>query len=143
MANGRNAQGIVAGRHPREDQSMKRILYSGGTIVTGDEVADAILEYASELARHDSSDTLDVPTLTDTGLAGHTQLLLGPASQFVVEEYETSSDDPIDDGLVDTIREKTSHLQAPKPIPSESTSGYPDLDEPTEVPDPPLADSDS
>jgi hypothetical protein len=29
---------------------MKRILYSGGAVVTGDQVADAILEYASELA---------------------------------------------------------------------------------------------
>jgi hypothetical protein len=139
MANGRNAQGIVARRHPREDQNMKRILYSGGTVVTGDQVADAILEYAGELARHESSDTLDVPTITETGLAGHTQLLLGPASQFVVEEYETSSDDPVDADLVDAIREKTAHLQAPRPIPSASTTGYPELDEPTEVPDPPLA----
>jgi hypothetical protein len=143
MANNRNAQGVVARQDHREDQSMKRILYSGGTIVTGDQVADAILEYASELARHEFSDTIDVPTITDAGLAGHTQLLLGPASQFVVEEYETGSDDPIDEGLVETIREKTAHLQAPKPIPSEGTSGYPDLDEPTEVPDPPLAHADS
>jgi hypothetical protein len=118
---------------------MKRILYSGGIVVTGDQVADAILEYASELARQESSDTLDVPSINEAGVIGHTQLLLGPASQFVVEEVETSFDDPVDPDLVDTINEKTGHLQAPKPVASSSTVDYPDLDEPTEVPDPPLA----
>ncbi|SKA89749.1 hypothetical protein SAMN06295879_1221 [Agreia bicolorata] len=118
---------------------MKRILYSGGTVVTGDQVADAILEYASELARQESSDTLQVPSINDAGVLVHTQLLLGPASQFIVEEVETSTEDPVDLELVEKIREKTGHLQAPRPVASSSTSDYPDLDEPTEVPDPPLA----
>jgi hypothetical protein len=121
---------------------MKRILYSGGTVVTGDQVADAVLEYASELARQESSDTLDVPSVTEAGVLGHTQLLLGPASQFVVEEFESELDDLVDADLVESIREKTGHLQAPRPVASTTMSDYPDLDEPTEVPDPPLADSD-
>jgi hypothetical protein len=122
---------------------MKRILYSGGVVVTGDQVADAILEYASELARHESSDTLQVPSITEAGVVSHTQLLLGPASQFVIEEFETSFDDPVDAGLMETIAEKMIHLQAPRPVASASTAGYPDLDEPTEVPDPPLTDTKS
>ena len=120
---------------------MKRILYGGGSVVTGDQVADAVLEYASELARQESSDTLQVPTVNDAGVAGRTQLLLGPASQFIVEEVETSFDDPIDLELVESIREKTAHLQAPKPVASTDLTDYPDLDDTTEVPDPPLADA--
>jgi hypothetical protein len=118
---------------------MKRILYSGGAVVTGDQVADAILEYASELARQESSDTIDVPSINDAGTLVHTQLLLGPASQFIVEEIETTIEDPVDLGLVETISERTGLLQAPRPVASNNTSDYPDLDEPTEVPDPPLA----
>lgn len=118
---------------------MKRILYSGGTVVTGDQVADAVLEYASELARQESSDTLNVPSVTEAGVLGHTQLLLGPASQFVVEEFESELDDPVDADLVESIREKTGHLQAPRPVASTNMSDYPDLDELTEVPNPPLA----
>ncbi|WP_374945826.1 hypothetical protein [Agreia sp.] len=120
---------------------MKRILYSGGAVMTGDHLADAVLEYASELARQESSDTLDVPSISDAGVAGHTQLLLGPASQFVVEEVETDVDDPFDAELVETIAEKTRHLQAPKPVASTSTADYPDLDAATEAPVPPPADS--
>lgn len=122
---------------------MKRILYSGGSVVTGSVVADAVLEYASELARQESSDTLQIPSVTESGTSGNTQLLLGPASQFVVEEVETSIVDPVDDDLVENIRTKTAHMQAPKPVAESSTSDYPDLDEPVEVPDPPLADADS
>ena len=120
---------------------MKRILYSGGSVVTGDRVADAVLEYASELARQESSDTLQIPSVSDAGTAGHTQLLLGPASQFIVEEVETSVDDPTDADLVERIREKTAHLQAPKPVASTDLTDYPDIDDTTEVPDPPLADA--
>lgn len=122
---------------------MKRILYSGGSVLTGNQLADAVLEYASELARQESSDTLEIPSVNEAGTAGHTQLLLGPASQFVVEEVETSVEDPLDAGLVEGIREKTAHIQAPKPVASADLTDYPDLDDTTEVPDPPLADADS
>ena len=138
-ANSAPAQGVVGRGDPGEDQRMKRILYSGGAVTTGDQVADAILEYASELARQESSDTLQVPSINDAGTLVHTQLLLGPASQFIVEEVETSAEDPVDPELVEKIRERTSHLQAPRPVASNNTTDYPDLDEPTEVPDPPLA----
>jgi len=120
---------------------MKRILYSGGSVVTGDRVANAVLEYASELARQESSDTLQIPSVTEAGSAGRTQLLLGPASQFIVEEVETSVEDPTDEELVESIREKTAHLQAPKPVASSDLTDYPDLDDTTEAPDPPLTDA--
>ena len=138
-ANRSATQGVVARNDPGEDQSMKRILYSGGAVVTGDQVADAILEYASELARQESSDTLEVPSINDAGTLVHTQLLLGPASQFIVEEVDTATEDPIDLGLVQKISNRTAHLQAPRPVASSNTSDYPDLDDPTEVPNPPLA----
>lgn len=120
---------------------MKSILYSGGIVVTGDRIADAVLEYASELARHESSDTVRIPTLNEAGESGLTQLLLGPASQFVVEEVDLPFDEPIDEVLLGAITEKTMHLQDPKPVASKDTIDYPDIDDATETPDPPLADS--
>ena len=79
---------------------MKSILYSGGTVITGDDIADAVLEYASELARHESSDTLEIPTVDAEGQTGRTKLLLGPASQFVVAQSTVPAEDPVDDELV-------------------------------------------
>jgi hypothetical protein len=119
---------------------MKRILYNGGTVITGDAIAHAVIEYASELARHESSDTVDIPTVNAAGVSARTELLLGPASQFVIEPVGSAQDDPIDEALIAEIETKTTKLLDPKPVASADTSGYPDLDEPTETPDPPLAE---
>jgi hypothetical protein len=120
---------------------MKRILYNGGTVITGDAIAHAIIEYASELARHESSDTVDIPTVNGGGVATRAEMLLGPASQFVIEPVDTEAEDPIDEALVAEIEGKTAKLLAPRPVASADTSGYPDFDEPTESPDPPLAEA--
>jgi hypothetical protein len=120
---------------------MKRILYNGGTVITGDAIAHAVLEYASELARHESSDTVDIPTVNAEGVGARAELLLGPASQFVVEPVGADQDDPTDDALVAEIESKTAKLLAPRPVASADSSGYPDFDEPTESPDPPLAEA--
>jgi len=120
---------------------MKRILYNGGTVITGDAIAHAIIEYASELARHESSDTVDIPTVNAEGDYARAEMLLGPASQFVIETIAAEQEDPADEALVTEIEAKTAQLLAPRPVASADTSGYPDFDEPTETPDPPLTEA--
>lgn len=65
---------------------MKRMKFAGGAIITGGMVADALLEYATKLSGSLKSVSVDVPVLeTDGSTAIHT-LLIGPGSQFDVEE---------------------------------------------------------
>jgi len=65
-------------------------MYAGGSVVTSDGIANIVLEYASELARVETSATLDVPTIAEDGTLHSAQLLLGPASQLIAVDAEDS-----------------------------------------------------
>ena len=69
---------------------MMRLEYAGGTILTGSLIADAVLRYAAALSDADLATPLDVPGRTNEGVEGRFQILLGPASQIMVEP----TDDP-------------------------------------------------
>jgi hypothetical protein len=65
---------------------MKRITYSGGSIVTGDAITAALLEYTTTVSDAENSVTVDVTVLEDNGETSIHTLLLGPASQFDVTD---------------------------------------------------------
>jgi hypothetical protein len=75
---------------------MKRIFYSSGSVVTGDQIAEAVIRYAAVLALRDTSDTIDVPIALDSGRVDRAQLLIGPASELAVVPEESDMDDPED-----------------------------------------------
>lgn len=63
---------------------MKRIRMGGAAdVVTDDAVAELVLEYARELGRVSTTDTVGVPAALESQ-AVTTDLLLGPASQISV-----------------------------------------------------------
>lgn len=65
---------------------MKRMKFAGGAIITGSAVADALLDYATKLSGSLASVRVDVPVLETDGTTKIHTLLIGPASQFDVEE---------------------------------------------------------
>jgi hypothetical protein len=75
---------------------MKRIFYSSGSVVTGDQIAEAVIRYAEVLALRDTSDTIDVPIALSSGRVDRAQLLIGPSSDLVVVPEESDMDDPED-----------------------------------------------
>ncbi|MDR5698962.1 hypothetical protein [Agromyces aerolatus] len=62
---------------------MKRILYASGGFLTDDEVADALMQYASVLAIVNSADVVTLPGVDDEGTVREIQLVVGPASQIL------------------------------------------------------------
>jgi hypothetical protein len=89
---------------------MKRISYSGEVLVTGDEIADALVAYAAVLARADSSDSITIPTLTDSGEHPVT-FLIGPASQIVVtDDEEHDGAQLLDQAVVDDLNRRARHV---------------------------------
>lgn len=89
---------------------MDRIHYAGDTLLTGSDIAHALLEYARALAQAGSAETVEIPTLNDDGERGRAEILVGPASQLVSHPEDVSSDEIIDAGLVATLRERTQNL---------------------------------
>lgn len=61
---------------------MREVSYAGGTFVTSDEIADALLDYAAALANADRATAISVPALGPDGPI-EVRILVGPASQIV------------------------------------------------------------
>lgn len=108
---------------------MMRVEYAGGTMLTGSQIADAVLRYASALSDAHLSMSLDVPGRTADGVNGRFQILLGPASQILVEP--TGDPDEIVDAefLVEINRVTALLLEPPNVEPTDDliTEGL-DLD---------------
>jgi hypothetical protein len=93
---------------------MKCIHYAGGVFLTGDRIADAVIEYAIALARAAWADRVDAPIVTD-GRIGTVTLVLGPGSQLLIETVEDTRDDPTDDELVHDLIRRAELLPQPSP----------------------------
>jgi hypothetical protein len=92
---------------------MQLIHYSGDTYLTGDDIAFAVIEYAKTLALAESSATVGIPFQREDTSTGHLELLIGPASQLVLESSTTSGDELRDDELVASLTQKTALAQSP------------------------------
>ena len=90
---------------------VKRILYAGGSFLTGDGIADAVLDYAAELANAGKAAKLDVPALDLEQRPELVSLLVGPASQILAEPVSLGQE--IDDETFTAqLRRKTRVLQS-------------------------------
>jgi hypothetical protein len=65
---------------------MKHIHYGTSVILTSDDVADALIEYAAALAGGGRADTIAVPCVGPDGIMTTTKILIGPSSELIVED---------------------------------------------------------
>jgi hypothetical protein len=79
---------------------MKRIAYAGGSFLTGDRIADAILDYAAVLARSGQSDHVRVPGFGNGDALLTFDLVLGPASQILAEPVGDPRAELEDDAVI-------------------------------------------
>ena len=71
---------------------MDRIHYAGDSILTGTDIARALLAYAQALAVAGTSATVDIPVVNERdGSIGRSELLIGPASQLTGERLSGPS----------------------------------------------------
>ena len=94
---------------------MMRLEYAGGTLLTGEAIADVVVSYAAALARAETSVDIEVPGITSDGVHGSFKILLGPASEIIVEP----TDDPeevVDEEFVARTREAMMRLEHPPEV---------------------------
>lgn len=65
---------------------MKLITYAGGTILTGDHVAEALLSYVTEHSRGQESVAVEIRVLEPDGSTRTHTLVLGPATELNVAD---------------------------------------------------------
>lgn len=92
---------------------MHRVHYAGGSVLTGDAIAGALLEYAAALARKSSSATVEIPVREPDGNRGIAQVLIGPASQLVSTHEQSETNEIEDDELVKRFELATRRLATP------------------------------
>lgn len=92
---------------------MKILIYAGAELMTGDAIANAVLEYCAALAESEAAETLDIPVLEPDGTIRHARLLLGPASQIVAKDVETGHPEVEDAQVMERLSTRT---QAQRPV---------------------------
>lgn len=112
---------------------MERIHYATGSILTGSDIARALVDYAEALARVSKSASVDIPTLHADGTVGRANFLVGPASQLVSETEDSRFPELTDGDLVDGLRHATFLLGDARPqtadsdsVPSDDILEYPE-----------------
>ncbi len=85
---------------------MKRIFHPGGSVVTGSDLADAVMHYAQSLSGRSQIGTVDIPIITDTGEAGRAQFLIGASSQLVSVTSESILSELVDAATTDDLRRR-------------------------------------
>jgi hypothetical protein len=91
---------------------MKRIMYAGGSFMTGDRIADAVLDYAAVLARAGSADHLRVPGLGVDDRWHVYDVLIGPASQLLAEDVDTLIEDVGDESFLADLRARSGAVES-------------------------------
>jgi hypothetical protein len=79
---------------------MKYIVYGENRVMTGDAIAEAVIAYAAALGQNGTTDIVDVPTSDEHGSVATAELLLGPASQLMIETAPDDELEPEDEALV-------------------------------------------
>lgn len=89
---------------------MKYIVYGENRIMTGDAIAEAALAYAAALGENGTTDIVEIPTADADGVAVRAEILLGPASQIMVESAPDDELEPEDEDLVNELIRRTDEV---------------------------------
>jgi cytosine/adenosine deaminase-related metal-dependent hydrolase len=89
---------------------MKYLVYGENRVLTGDAIAEAVLAYAAALGENSTTDIVEVPTCDEDGGAAVASVLLGPASQVMVEFAPDDELEPEDDDLVNELQRRTAEV---------------------------------
>lgn len=106
---------------------MKTITYAGDSLVTGDEIAHAVMEYARVLANLGRADTVDIPARGDDGHTVMTTMLIGPASQIVAGQSDGTEDELRDDDVVAELKRRARAAESPTAVVDGTDGGGPYL----------------
>ncbi|PZE26542.1 MULTISPECIES: hypothetical protein [unclassified Curtobacterium] len=96
---------------------MRSIDYSDAHVLTGDAIADAVVDYAAELAHQATAEPVRIPARAADGSVVHVSLLVGPASEIVLSDVpDADGEELVDDETVTEIRRRIMLLREPQPI---------------------------
>lgn len=110
---------------------MRRLHYSGDSVLVSDRTCKAVLRYARALAEADSSDVVSVPVIQEGGAIVLAHFLIGPASQIYSMPAVGGGDQPVEDTeLIRHLEEASRRMHPAMPAWPEEMPDIPDFDQP-------------
>ncbi|GAA3339881.1 hypothetical protein GCM10017714_17370 [Curtobacterium pusillum] len=114
---------------------MKYIHYDGSLILTGDAIADAVVDYAAVLGANGRTDTVAIPAVADDGSVTRTTVLVGPASELTVSTAPDDELEPEDRAFIRKLRDAASRAGSARPVDVDGGHRFVGADEPDEPAD--------
>jgi hypothetical protein len=90
---------------------VKTILFANTSLLTGDDIALAVLHYSGALAEAGLAETIEIPVIEPDGSPGTALLLVGPASQIVAVDAPSVHEELRDPDAVADLHRKTQTLR--------------------------------
>ncbi len=87
---------------------MKYVVYGDNRVMTGTAIAEAVLAYAAALGENGTTDIVEIPSADAEGFGTTAEVLLGPASQIMVEDAPDDELEPEDEDLVNELVRRTA-----------------------------------
>lgn len=97
--------------------SMRIIVYAGHEWLTGNDIADALLEYSRALGDDDRAEIVEIPVRNDSGEVVSAKFLIGPASQIVSQAAEGRGPEVVDTELVARLQQRAQQVVSPSSAP--------------------------
>jgi hypothetical protein len=104
---------------------VKRLHQAGGSVFTGDALADAVLDYARALGNRKLTDVVDIPVITEIGEHGHAKILVGSGIQLMSVSASSMSPELLDQDAVDTIARQAADKRVTRARPFGRTDPRP------------------
>jgi hypothetical protein len=105
---------------------VKLISNSSGAYLTGDDIADAVLDYGVALANERRVDLVDIPYIVtdDHGAVGRVRLTVGWRAELNATLHLGDVVELLDDGLILELHERTTalHPSGDRPLTAEDIS---------------------
>jgi hypothetical protein len=101
---------------------MKQIAYGGGSLVTGDDIADALLDLSAALANSGRAMRIEVPAIDGDHNPETVSVVIGPASQMIGETV-LLGDEITDERFVQNARRIIDELTSVTPQPFSAEQG--------------------
>ncbi|GAA3333862.1 hypothetical protein LQK89_04220 [Curtobacterium sp. C1] len=95
---------------------MKYIHYDANLILTGDLIADAVVDYAAVLGANARTDAITVPIVGDDGSVSTALVLIGPASELTVTVAPDDELEPEDPAFIRRLRDAARRAGPAVPV---------------------------
>jgi hypothetical protein len=86
---------------------VKKLVYAGTELITGDDIALGVLRYCEALADARTAEVIEIPVLTPGGSRSKATFVLGPASQIVAVDVQGAGEEIVDPDLMEILSQRT------------------------------------